>query len=168
MPEAEAEAPPEAAAAAAAIPTLPDGSPMPMPWKRILDASAEGYVRLGPDGALLHHDTELCTYGGLLDVTVEKETVGCKEYFYQQSVCRAPLASGGRCELVQKLTRNGETNIEPTNTMTHFVAKHSFIVNLAHLKKKGKETAKDEPPPAVIFSRAAIEEEQKKLVMLSD
>lgn len=70
MPEAEAEA----AAAAAAIPTLPDGSPMPMPWKRLLDASAEGYVRLGPDGALLHHDTELCTYGGLLEVTVEKET----------------------------------------------------------------------------------------------
>jgi len=48
----------DAVAAAAAIPTLPDGSPMPMPWKRLLDAFAEGYVRLGPDGALLHHDTD--------------------------------------------------------------------------------------------------------------
>jgi hypothetical protein len=111
--------------------TLPDGSPMPKPWARLLGASLEP-PKIGQDGVLLG-ETQILTYAGLFGVTVETDKLkGGDDYFYLQAICRAPTATGEPCGLVQKLTRHGAADIEFGNTMDHLVAKHLVLVNIAH------------------------------------
>ena len=146
--------------------TLPDGSPMPKPWARLLGASLEP-PKIGQDGLLLG-ETQILTYAGLLGVTVETDKLkGGDNYFYLQAICRAPTATGEPCGLVQKLTRHGATDIEFGNTMDHLVAKHLVLVNIAHRSKPKKgASASQEAKVEILFSKAAIEEESKKVVML--